>query len=389
MIWSCHRESVRWPMTVPLAAVVILGLANCSVDAEPTIEGLQPDPSPPVTFEPGDVELLQPRAVHHATVLADGRVLVTGGCTEPGCEGFDAARASEIFNPTKAVFVPGPTMPTPSASGTATLLGDGGVLLTGGYPGEGMPPTSNAQVFDPGTGRFSAVAPMTTERATHTATLLRNGRVLMSGGYDGQDEPLASTELFDPRTDSFTAEPDLSSPRAAHSAVMVNDFVVLVGGTVGGPALGTTDVLHQGRWGPGPELRTPRVKHAVAALPGARILVVGGSASIEGRARLASTELIHLMTGEVSGGPSLSEGEYKLDGAVVALGDGRVVIAGGQRINVYDPADNTMTVLRNPVLPRRSFVTATPVGRQTVLVAGGYDDAIVPTANAQLVRIPQ
>ena len=223
------------------------------------------------------MELLQPRAVHHATVLADGRVLVTGGCTEPGCEGFDAARASEIFNPTKAVFVPGPTMPTMSASGTATLLGDGRVLLTGGYPGEGMAPTSNAQVFDPGTGRFSAVAPMTTERATHTATLLRNGRVLMSDGYDGQDEPLASTELFDPRTDSFTAGPDLSSPRAAHSPVKVNDFVVLVGGTVGGPALGTTEVLHQGHWGPGPELRTPRSRAAYAPGQARRRSVAGRS----------------------------------------------------------------------------------------------------------------
>ena len=72
--------------------------------------------------------------------------------------------------------------------------------------------------------------------------------------------------------------------------------------------------------------------------------------------------------------------------AVVALRDGRVALAGGQHINVYDPADNTMTVLRNPVLPRRSFVAATPVGRSTVLVAGRYD-AIVPTADAQLVRI--
>lgn len=381
-------------MKVPVAAVVILVLANCSVDAEPTIaeptiEDVQPEASPPPTSEPGgDLALLQPRAVHHATVLADGRVLITGGCTEPGCEGFEAARASEIFDPAAATFVTGPTMPAPSASGTATLLADGRVLLTGGYPGEGMPPTSNAQVFDPATGRFSTVASMTTERATHTATMLRDGRVLMSGGYDGQDEALASTELFDPHTGSFTAGPDLSSPRAAHSALAVDESVVLVGGTVGGPALSTTDVMRLGRWAPGPELRTPRVKHAVAVVPGDRVLVVGGSSSTEGRTLLATTELIHLTTGEVTGGPTLSEGEYKLDGAVVALSDGRVVIAGGQRINVYDPADNTMTVLRNPVLPRRSFVTATPVGRSTVLVAGGYDDAIIPTADAQLVRIP-
>jgi hypothetical protein len=65
-----------------------------------------------------------------------------------------------------------------------------------------------------------------------------------------------------------------------------------------------------------------------------------------------------------------------------------VVIAGGRRVNVFDPVTGAMTVLRTPVLQRRSFVTATAIGPATVLVAGGYDDAIVPTAEATLVRVP-
>lgn len=48
-----------------------------------------------------------------------------------------------------------------------------------------------------------------------------------------------------------------------------------------------------------------------------------------------------------------------------------------------------MVVLRKPVLDRRSFVTATAVGPRAVLVAGGYDDAIVPASAATLVSIPR
>lgn len=338
-----------------LVAVGLLWLAGCSGDPEPLV-GLKSDASSPAPSGKSAVHLLQPRAVHHATALGDGLVLVTGGCTEPGCGGFDAARASEIFDPSAASFLPGPTMLEPRASGTATLLPDGRVLLTGGYPGEGMSPVSSAEVFDPATGRFSATAPMTTERANHSATLLDDGRVLLCGGVDGHGEALQTTELFDPRTATFSTGPDLSSARAAHSAVALGNRVVLVGGIVYGPALATTDVFRRGAWTPGPELRTPRVKHAA---------------------------------GRVTPGPALSEGQYKLDGAVTALADGRVVIAGGQRINVYDPADDSIAVLRTPVLSRRSFVTATAVGPRTVLVAGGYDDNIVPTTAATLVTLPR
>jgi hypothetical protein len=39
-------------------------------------------------------------------------------------------------------------------------------------------------------------------------------------------------------------------------------------------------------------------------------------------------------------------------------------------------------------LARRSFVTASALGPGRVLVTGGYDDNIVPTAAARLITIP-
>ncbi len=49
-------------------------------------------------------------------------------------------------------------------------------------------------------------------------------------------------------------------------------------------------------------------------------------------------------------------------------------------MEVFDPADGSMTTVSETAQPRRSFVTATVVGDRRVLVAGGYDDEVTPTA---------
>ena len=364
-----------------LLAALLLLAAGCSGGDEGSPPG--PDPSDATV---AGLHLTQPRAVHEATALADGRVLVTGGCTEPGCGGFDAARATDVYDPTTQRITAGPRTGSPRASGSATLLADGRVLLVGGYPGEGLPPTASAELFDPATDSFSPAAGLATARADHTATLLPDGRVVVAGGFGADGEALRSVEVYDPGAGIFAPGVPLLRPRAAHAAALVGDRVLLVGGTTRADAVASTEWLAGDRRTPGPTLTTPRVKHAVVALADGRVLVVGGATTVEGRALLASTEIVD--GSAVAPGPDLGEGEYKLDGAVVRLGDGRVVIAGGRRIDVFDPRTDAITVLFSPVVPRRSFVSATVVGRRTVLVAGGYDDAIVPTADARLVRIP-
>lgn len=142
-----------------------------------------------------------------------------------------------------------------------------------------------------------------------------------------------------------------------------------------------------GAWLSGPDLLIPRVKHAAIALAGGRVLVIGGSNDIEGRDRLASAEILDLVAGTSTRGPELAEAQYKLDGAVAELPDRRIVIAGGQRLEVYDPATESITGVDEPATPRRSFVSASVLGPDLVLVAGGYDDGITPTAAARVVRL--
>jgi hypothetical protein len=78
---------------------------------------------------------------------------------------------------------------------TATLLRDGRVLVTGGSDADRA--VTSAELYDPASGTWSTTEDMLTPRAAHTATLLLDGRVLVMGGYDGIDA-LASAELYDP-----------------------------------------------------------------------------------------------------------------------------------------------------------------------------------------------
>src|SRR5262249_20051955 len=153
------------------------------------------------------LRMTQPRAAHRATLLRDGRVLVTGGCTESGCEGFDAGRRAELYDGTG--LVPDAEMHTPRASGTATLLADGRVLLVGGPPGGGGPRPGAAEIYAPDADAFEPVGDLGTARADQSATLLPDGRVLVAGGTDTDGTVLASTEYFDPQTGAFAPGPSL------------------------------------------------------------------------------------------------------------------------------------------------------------------------------------
>jgi hypothetical protein len=116
----------------------------------------------------------------------------------------------------------------------AAVLGDGKILITGGYdrPLSGtdvVRPLSSAVVFDPQTGKFWPVAPMQVPRARHAAVALKDGRVAVIGGIALQ--PTASIEVYDPGTDSWSHSQPLAQPRYDHVAAYDGDTVYVIGGS--------------------------------------------------------------------------------------------------------------------------------------------------------------
>jgi hypothetical protein len=221
--------------------------------------------------------------------------------------------------------------------------------------------------------------------------LLPDGRVLIAGGRGADGGALRSVEIVDTARSVVTDGPNLPEPRTAQAAALFEGDVLLIGGnTVSHRAVASTLRYRQQewRWIPGPSLAWARVKHAAVTLPQGGVLVIGGSEAAESRDAFSVTEVLWPGSDQFRPGPRLTEGRYKLTDAAAVLSDGRVAVAGGPTVDVIDAAADSVDVVNSPSLgAARAFQTVNLVSEMTVLVAGGYDAAIVPTADAWLVRI--
>ena len=83
------------------------------------------------------------RRLHTATLLRDGRVLIAGGfvcCVVEGQTASETSTASaELYDPATNVWHPGPMLQAAWRGATATLLGNGKVLVFGGEGASGFP----------------------------------------------------------------------------------------------------------------------------------------------------------------------------------------------------------------------------------------------------------
>jgi hypothetical protein len=166
-----------------------------------------------------------------AVSFPDGRVLVCGGYGPLGT----TLSSAEIFDPTSGTWSAAPPMRVGRARHTATLLPNGKVLVSAGYTTDGGPLayTRTAEVYDRvlNAWTLTAAAPLV-DRGAHTATLLGNGRVLLVGGT----RPAVKTaEIYTPQTESFAAlDAETLEWRSFHAAALTRNGTVLIAG--GGPA---------------------------------------------------------------------------------------------------------------------------------------------------------
>lgn len=242
----------------------------------------------PVTrqFTPAG-SLQMKRVGHTATLLANGKVLLAGGSDGDFYTG--ALASAELFDPATNSFTPAGNLLQPRLAHAATLLADGKVLLTGGQ-GHERANHDSAELYDPATNAFTLAGKMTERRADHTATLLKDGRVLVAGGgRQAQTDVMATAEIYDPASQTFNAVGEMSLVRYKHSAVLLPDGKVLI---IGGsnarmwrgryvsaelfdPATGkftTTGAMNTARY---------KIRDAIAPLRDGRVLVAGGGKRVE------------------------------------------------------------------------------------------------------------
>ncbi|WP_239576865.1 kelch repeat-containing protein [Archangium primigenium] len=207
-----------------------------------------------------------PRFLHTATPLPHGKVLVVG--SNPWIE--DLA-TGEVYDPASGTWSPTTALALPlRLRYTATLLPDGRVLVSG----ESIGHTPVAQLYDPAANTWSVTGAMTVPRSGHTATLLPNGKVLVTGG--SQDtSTLTTSEVFDPASGSWSVTGAMASARAGHSATLLPNGKVLVTEGEGSVDLERPELYDPttGVWSTtGPRI-TRRFQPSVTLLSDGRVLV--------------------------------------------------------------------------------------------------------------------
>ena len=232
------------------------------------------------------------RSWHASVGLLDGRVLVVGG---------ELAATPALPPGTAEIYDPAANTWTPTAimnhlyfrwRPVATLLADGRVLVTGGASADGAfgPP----EIYDPRADRWDPVGgPLDVHRYGHVATHLPDGSVMYTGGTADTwlEEALAVTEQFDAVTMRFGSAPTALFRREHHTATVLPDGNIMVAGGadshfIGGvgmrqyTTLAATEVYDAAaaKWVRGHDMRHPRQSHTTTLLPSGALLIAGGLA---------------------------------------------------------------------------------------------------------------
>ena len=173
-----------------------------------------------------------------AVLLGDGRVFVAGcapSSDTPVAEflGLDAGGA---------LVATSATAPGAARHGaTATVLLSGEVLLFGGSDLAGAPTSPVAELFDPLTGTYAPVTDanaaipgyLAVGRWDHTATMVGSGNVLITGGRTSNSGGLlARTDYFQPTTQDFTPAGNLPGARSAHHVDRIDQGYYVISGGV-------------------------------------------------------------------------------------------------------------------------------------------------------------
>jgi hypothetical protein len=289
--------------------------------------------------------------------------------------------SAEVYDPATGRFTSAGKMHAQRAGATATLLPNGKVLIAGGNDAAGNS-LSTAEIYDPAANSFFATGDLNVPRGHAIATLLRTGKVLIAGGNAaGDDDELASAEIYDPATARFVRTGAMNRPRSYFTAAVLKDGrVLLAGGLSGGQypyhrVEATADLYdpETERFTAVGNMKVPRYKQGAALLPGGKVLIAGGSNEDGRQSTYSSTEIFDPKIGKFTLGPRMKFQRYKLLSGVVALKDGRILLAGGaEQPEIYDPARSVFVPLSEDTLQGFWFSTATLLDDGRVLMVDGY-----------------
>lgn len=353
-----------------------------------------------------------------AAPLPNGSALIAGGT--PWFGGFDGPGPDPVakaitYDSASATWKHAPSMSRARNNAAASLLADGRVLVTGGYdrkvvqlPNPDQRPfcclridltaLATSEIFDAKRDTWSLAGSLGHARYGHQAVTLKGGLVLVLGGQDQPGNPpayLAAAELFDPATGAWANAGGIGAPRTNFTLTALRDGRALLAGGLAadGVTVLRSTLLYdpiKNTWSQGPDMKDARTRHGAALLKDGRVLVTGG---LDPLGRLATSEIL-----DAAGAEWIPTGALRTarsDVVAITLHDGRVLVAGGRGSKtglsdseIFDAnATGASPVPRTVVGPGTWVIKPTPPvpsyaqdvrllkdGRVLVLSSNGYPD---------------
>jgi hypothetical protein len=294
------------------------------------------------------------RTGHASVKLNDGRVMLIGGGNDLGT----IVSSCDIWDPSTGVCTPAAPMSTPRGQHTATLLPDGRVYVVGGLAllnTADILATLNSAlastaIYNPATNTWSAGPSMPKPRVGHTATLLGNGQVLIVGGIELTNliivvvpDFTADCRRYNPATNTLSSAAAIPGARGLHAAARLsNGNAAVVGGVDGDPVLLSFTVLSSVRtynaatnaWTSVADMGNPRV-YPVLHATGGKLVAMSGLSTFD-ITTTTGTPVLSIETAPESGSAWTAAGTMMLARPLASS----TVIEGGQRILTTGSGDN-------------------------------------------------
>jgi hypothetical protein len=238
-----------------------------------------------------------------------------------------------------------------------------------------------------------------------TLTLLQDGRVLLTANakpgftYEYKSGTLENckyqtiAELYDPASNKFTPTGFPNAMHGSARSILLNDGRVLLAGTPYGDKK-HVEIYLQGKKGEvyDPktgkftyvgEMKVPRSHFSMTKLKNDKILIAGGSSVFGTKQWIEDTKKIEIFDPATNEFSIVGELNDKNGAVAVELKDGKILMLGSEKPEIYNPITNkSKTIGHEPLLQSTSHAFLIDNDKILILLSGkekGYEKKVINT----------
>lgn len=296
-----------------------------------------------------------------ASVLDDGRVVVTGGHNSTDAVVVAPTSAWDIItynNDPGDSYMTSGTMPVALGAHGQCVMEDGKVLISGGWTVAWNDLLTAAYAMDPGSFAWSTVASMNTARVQHQLVTI-DDRVLAIGGRRSLADPnnlsntvLSLCEIYSTSGNTWTPTGAMTQARFGFGTTTLPDGRIMVVGGIGynytrgfaASVLKTVEIYdpNTGFWSPGPSMSVARDWPTVEYIASENAIFVAGGFGV------TTVEILDIdtMTWRKAADTLVTSGLYRSQGGVAAT-DTFVVIGGSNNANPDSTVKKNNVMVQN------------------------------------------